>query len=56
MINSINTNHNDLSDGLVSIGTAIGLLFTQFGLPIIDVILATVLGCLIIYNSSTNTD
>ena len=30
-------------------GTAIGLLFTQFGLPIIDVILATVLGCLIIY-------
>lgn len=40
---------DNLSDGLVSIGTAIGLLFTQFGLPIIDVILATVLGCLIIY-------
>ncbi|RLY83102.1 cation transporter [Staphylococcus hominis] len=40
---------DNLSDGLVSMGTAIGLLFTQFGLPIIDVILATVLGCLIIY-------
>ena len=40
---------DNLSDGLVSMGTAIGLLFTQFGLPIIDVILATVLGFLIIY-------
>lgn len=40
---------DNLSDGLVSIGTAIGLLFTQFGLPIIDVILATLLGILIIY-------
>ena len=40
---------DNLSDGLVSIGTAIGLLFTQFGLPIIDVILAILLGILIIY-------
>lgn len=40
---------DNLSDGLVSIGTAIGLVFTQFGLPIVDVILATVLGLLIIY-------
>ena len=30
-------------------GTAIGLVFTQFGLPIVDVILATILGFLIIY-------
>ena len=40
---------DNLSDGLVSIGTAVGLVFTQFGLPIVDVILATVLGLLIIY-------
>lgn len=40
---------DNLSDALVSIGTAIGLVFTQFGLPIIDTILATVLGLLIIY-------
>ena len=40
---------DNLSDGLVSSGTAIGLLFTQFGLPIIDVILAILLGILIIY-------
>ena len=30
-------------------GTAIGLVFTQFGLPIVDVILATILGFLIVY-------
>ncbi|MGW7899611.1 cation diffusion facilitator family transporter [Staphylococcus shinii] len=40
---------DNLSDALVSIGTAIGLVFTQFGLPIIDTLLATVLGLLIIY-------
>lgn len=40
---------DNLSDGLVSIGTAIGLIFTQFGFPIIDIILATLLGLLIIY-------
>ena len=40
---------DNLSDGLVSMGTAIGLVFTQFGLPIVDVILATILGFLIIY-------
>lgn len=40
---------DNLSDALVSIGTAIGLIFTQFGLPIVDIILATVLGFLIIY-------
>ena len=34
---------DNLSDGLVSMGTAIGLVFTQFGLPIVDVILATIL-------------
>ncbi|KAK56027.1 cation diffusion facilitator family transporter [Staphylococcus lugdunensis] len=40
---------DNLSDSLVSIGTAIGLVFTQFGLPIVDIILATILGFLIIY-------
>lgn len=40
---------DNLSDGLVSMGTAIGLVFTQFGLPIVDVILATILGFLIVY-------
>lgn len=40
---------DNLSDSLVSIGTAIGLVFTQFGFPIIDIILATILGLLIIY-------
>lgn len=40
---------DNMSDGLVSIGTAIGLVFTQFGLSIVDVILATLLGLLIIY-------
>ncbi|EHJ07314.1 cation diffusion facilitator family transporter [Staphylococcus simiae] len=40
---------DNLSDSLVSIGTAIGLVFTQFGFPIVDIILATMLGLLIIY-------
>lgn len=40
---------DNLSDSLVSIGTAIGLIFTQIGFPIVDIILATFLGLLIIY-------
>jgi len=40
---------DNLSDALVSIGTAIGLVFTQFGFPIFDTILAIILGLLIIY-------
>ncbi|MCM3498906.1 cation diffusion facilitator family transporter [Staphylococcus capitis] len=40
---------DNLSDSLVSIGTAIGLIFTQIGFPIVDIILATLLGLLIIY-------
>ena len=40
---------DNLSDALVSIGTAVGLVFTQFGLPILDTVLATILGLLIIY-------
>ena len=40
---------DNLSDALVSIGTAIGLIFTQFGFPVIDTILAIILGLLIIY-------
>lgn len=40
---------DNLSDSLISIGAAIGLIFTQFGLPIIDVLIASILGLLIIY-------
>ena len=40
---------DNLSDSLVSIGTAIGLMFTQIGFPIIDIILANILGLLIVY-------
>ena len=40
---------DNLSDALVSIGTAIGLIFTQFGFSVIDTILAIILGLLIIY-------
>lgn len=40
---------DNLSDSLVSIGTAIGLVFTQIGFPIVDIILANILGLLIIY-------
>lgn len=40
---------DNLSDSLVSIGTAIGLVFTQIGFPIVDIILATLLGLLIIF-------
>ena len=40
---------DNLADSLVSIGTAIGLIFTQIGFPIVDIILATLLGLLIVY-------
>lgn len=40
---------DNLSDSLVSIGMAIGLIFTQIGFPIVDIILATLLGLLIVY-------
>ncbi|HIA7049162.1 TPA: cation diffusion facilitator family transporter [Staphylococcus aureus] len=40
---------DNLSDSLVSIGTSIGLIFTQIGFPIVDIILATLLGLLIVY-------
>ncbi|HCV8573091.1 cation diffusion facilitator family transporter [Staphylococcus aureus] len=40
---------DNLSDSLVSIGTAIGLIFTQIGFPIVDIILAILLGLLIVY-------
>lgn len=57
IIDSLKTNSSslrsaakdNLSDSLVSIGTAIGLIFTQIGFPIVDIILATLLGLLIIY-------
>ena len=39
---------DNLSDSLVSIGTAIGLMFTQIGFTI-DIILANILGLLIVY-------
>lgn len=45
---------DNLSDALVSLGTAIGLVFTQFGFPIIDTILAIILGLLIIYTGFGN--
>ncbi|MBO3078489.1 cation diffusion facilitator family transporter [Mammaliicoccus sciuri] len=44
---------DNLSDALVSIGTGIGLIFTQFGLPIIDIILAVILGLIIVYTGFT---
>ncbi len=40
---------DNLSDSLISLGTAAGLVLTQLGLPIADVIIASVLGFLIIY-------
>ncbi|ANZ32594.1 cation diffusion facilitator family transporter [Staphylococcus carnosus] len=40
---------DNLSDSIVSLGTGVGLIFTQFGFPIVDIILATVLGLLIVY-------
>ena len=44
---------DNLSDALVSIGTGIGLIFTQFGLPIIDIIIAVILGFIIVYTGFT---
>ncbi|GGI40539.1 cation diffusion facilitator family transporter [Mammaliicoccus stepanovicii] len=44
---------DNLSDALVSIGTGIGLIFTQFGFPIVDIILAVLLGFIIIYTGFT---
>ncbi|KKK34134.1 transporter [Salinicoccus sediminis] len=40
---------DNLSDGMVSIGTGIGLIFTQVGYPIADPILALILGALIVW-------
>ncbi|MCU5747123.1 cation diffusion facilitator family transporter [Staphylococcus sp. SQ8-PEA] len=40
---------DNLSDALVSIGTAVGLIFTQLGISIIDTLIALVLGIIIIY-------
>lgn len=40
---------DNISDSLVSLGTAVGLVFTQVGYPILDVIIATILGILITY-------
>ena len=44
---------DNLSDGLVSIGTAVGLIFTQIGFPIMDVIIAMILGVIILYTGFT---
>lgn len=40
---------DNLSDSMISLGTAAGLVLTQLGLPIADVIIASILGVLIIY-------
>lgn len=40
---------DNMSDSMISFGTAAGLILTQFGLPIADVIIASILGILIIY-------
>src|SRR5699024_7762255 len=40
---------DNLSDALVSIGTAIGLVFTQSAFPIFNTILAIIIGSFIIY-------
>lgn len=44
---------DNLSDSIVSLGTGVGLVFTQFGLPIVDILLANLLGLLIIYTGFT---
>ncbi|WP_323704504.1 cation diffusion facilitator family transporter [Mammaliicoccus sp. Dog046] len=44
---------DNLSDALVSIGTGVGLVFTQFGFPIVDIILAILLGLIIVYTGFT---
>lgn len=40
---------DNLADSIISLGTAAGLVLTQLGLPIADVIIASILGVLIIY-------
>lgn len=40
---------DNMSDSLISFGTAAGLILTQLGLPIADVIIASILGVLIMY-------
>ncbi|WP_105993142.1 MULTISPECIES: cation diffusion facilitator family transporter [Staphylococcus] len=40
---------DNMSDSIVSLGTGVGLIFTQFGMPIVDIILAIILGFLIVY-------
>lgn len=40
---------DNMSDGMISFGTAAGLILTQLGLPIADVIIASILGVLIMY-------
>lgn len=40
---------DNMSDSFVSLGTAFGLIFTQFGFPVVDVIIASILGILITY-------
>lgn len=40
---------DNFSDSMISLGTAAGLILTQLGLPIADVIIASILGLLIMY-------
>lgn len=40
---------DNFSDSMISLGTAAGLILTQVGLPIADVIIASILGLLIMY-------
>ncbi|WP_026859178.1 cation diffusion facilitator family transporter [Jeotgalicoccus psychrophilus] len=40
---------DNMSDSMISFGTAAGLILTQLGLPIADVIIASILGVLIMY-------
>lgn len=40
---------DNMSDSMISFGTAAGLILTQLGLPIADVIIAAILGVLIMY-------
>src|SRR5699024_4963530 len=40
---------DNLSDALISIGTGIGLIFTQIGFPIVDIVLAVILGVIIVF-------
>lgn len=40
---------DNMSDSMISFGTAAGLILTQLGLPVADVIIASILGVLIMY-------